>query len=163
MSNARIDSCFYDHYDRPDFNTSVAICPCPKTDFDEPCERYFIVLKSLHLYFHTSGVNIIHKCHVRDKINMTATEMLARMDIVYGREDNGTRACTGGQPTTHFPEYFTYSMLLVLISCAVYQMMISALKAVYLLVLSAAYLFIVHFKVFNLFDNQDFLLQTHDL
>ena len=53
-------------------------------------------------------------------------------------------------------------MLLVLISCAVYQMMISALKAVYLIVLSTAYLIIVHKCSSNLFDNQDFLLQTHD-
>ena len=73
--------------------------------------------------------------------------------------------------------YFTYSMLLVLISCAVYQMMISALKvrqtfvylnlyirlwrtlamltdsihnisvqAVFLMILSTAYLCIVHYK-----------------
>ena len=53
-------------------------------------------------------------------------------------------------------------MLLVLISCAVYQMMISALKAVFLVILSSAYLVIVHYQCFNMFDNQDFLLQTHD-
>ena len=43
-------------------------------------------------------------------------------------------------------------MLLVLISCAVYQMMISALKAVYLIILSTAYLIIVHKFSPNLFD-----------
>ena len=59
-------------------------------------------------------------------------------------------------------QYFTYSMLLVLISCAVYQMMIAALKAVYLIILSSVYLVIVHYQCFNMFDNQDFLLQTHD-
>ena len=84
------------------------------------------------------------------------------MGIVYGREDNGSLACTKHEPVTHFPEYFTYSMLLVLISCAVYQMMISALKAVFLALLSAAYLVIVHYQCYNMFDNQDFLLQTHD-
>lgn len=93
---------------------------------------------------------------------MTSKEMMKEMDIVYGREDNGTLACTGGETVTHFPEYFTYSMLLVLISCAVYQMMISALKAVFLVLLSTAYLVIVHYQCFNMFDNQDFLLQTHD-
>lgn len=124
MSNERIDSCFYNHYDRSDFNTSEEIC--------------------------------------LDNINTSATVMLAGMGIVYGREDNGTLSCTKYKPTTHFPEYFTYSMLLVLISCAVYQMMISALKAVYLIILSTAYLVIVHYQCFNLFDNQDFLLQTHD-
>ena len=87
---------------------------------------------------------------------------MAEMGIVYGREDNGTLACTGQTVITHFPEYFTYSMLLVLISCAVYQMMISALKAVFLGLLSIAYLVIVHCQCFNMFDNQDFLLQTHD-
>lgn len=102
---------------------------------------------------------------------------MKEIGIVYGREDNGTLrtasemmkerdngslACTDDRPVTHFPEYFTYSMLLVLISCAVYQMMISALKAVFLAILSTAYLVIVHYQCFNMFDNQDFLLQTHD-
>ena len=100
--------------------------------------------------------------------------MMEEMGIKYGREDNWTIACSDpstpdtprlsseDRPVTHFPEYFTYSMLLVLISCAVYQMMISALKAVFLALLSAAYLVIVHYQCYNMFDNQDFLLQTHD-
>ena len=109
---------------------------------------------------------------------------MENMGIVYGKEGTGTLACTAAvdnKPTTHFPEvnsdfarfllsclmkpflqYFTYSMLLVLISCAVYQMMISFLKAVYLIILSSAYLVIVHYQCYNIFDNQDFLLQTHD-
>merc|ERR1719411_665498 len=88
--------------------------------------------------------------------------ILANISIIYGNETETKRVCQMDSPTTHFPEYFTYSMLLVLISCAVYQMMISALKAVYLIVLSTAYLIIVHKCSSNLFDNQDFLLQTHD-
>merc|ERR1719219_985391 len=40
--------------------------------------------------------------------------------------------------------------------------MISALKAVFLMLLSTAYLCIVHYKCWAMFDNQDFLLQTHD-
>ena len=88
--------------------------------------------------------------------------VLANISIVYGNESETKRVCEMTSPTAHFPEYFTYSMLLVLISCAVYQMMISALKAVYLIILSSAYLIIVHKSCSNLFDNQDFLLQTHD-
>ena len=88
--------------------------------------------------------------------------VLANISIVYGNESETKRVCEMSSPTTHFPEYFTYSMLLVLISCAVYQMMISALKAVFLGLLSIAYLVIVHCQCFNMFDNQDFLLQTHD-
>merc|ERR1719400_1934553 len=83
--------------------------------------------------------------------------------IVYGKERQAEATCDiMDSTTTHFPEYFTYSMLLVLISCAVYQMMISALKAVFLMLLSTAYLCIVHYKCWAMFDNQDFLLQTHD-
>merc|ERR1719481_1526568 len=94
--------------------------------------------------------------------NISAFEFnMSKINIRYGMEDAAERACNMGE-TTHFPEYFTYSMLLVLISCAVYQMMISALKAVYLILLSSAYLAIVHKSCSNLFDNQDFLLQTHD-
>lgn len=99
----------------------------------------------------------------RNNINRTASQMMASMGLQYGREENATQlACSFAKPTSHFPEYFTYSMLLVLISCAVYQMMISALKAVFLVILSSAYLVIVHYQCFNMFDNQDFLLQTHD-
>jgi len=91
------------------------------------------------------------------------TSSMRDINIVYGQERKAEATCgIKDSTTTHFPEYFTYSMLLVLISCAVYQMMISALKAVFLMILSTAYLCIVHYKCWAMFDNQDFLLQTHD-
>jgi hypothetical protein len=59
-----------------------------------------------------------------------------------------------------FPDYLTYSLLLVLISCGAYQMVISVLKMVVLSVCGIAYVVIVHL-INNgfIFDQQDFLLQ----
>jgi len=108
---------------------------------------------------YTSKTNL---CPNKTLKNVSLTHSdLQNISIVYGHEDLMEEVCEMGE-TTHFPEYFTYSMLLVLVSCAVYQMMISALKAIFLFTLSFLYLFIVHNYCANLFDNQDFLLQTHD-
>jgi hypothetical protein len=38
----------------------------------------------------------------------------------------------------------------------------SALKMVILTAMSTSFLVVVHLSAFNLFDNQDFLLQSHD-
>jgi len=86
---------------------------------------------------------------------------MERLEIRYGDEST-TRAACGIVYSTHFPEYMMYSMLLVLISCAVYQMVISALKMVILSALSVTYLTLLHLNFADLYDNQDFLLQSHD-
>lgn len=86
---------------------------------------------------------------------------MAEMGIVYGDEESTRESC-GILHTTHFPEYLLYSMLLVLIACAVFQMIISALKMVILTAMSTTFLALVHVCAFSLFDNQDFLLQSHD-
>ena len=67
-------------------------------------------------------------------------------------------------PTIHFSfiyfQYLTYSLLLVLISCGVYQMVISILKMAILSICGLTYVLIVHFvKDGFMFDQQDFVLQ----
>ncbi|XP_064118497.1 adenylate cyclase type 6-like isoform X1 [Macrobrachium nipponense] len=61
-------------------------------------------------------------------------------------------------PTTHFPDYFTYCVLLVMVSCAVYQLMYSIIKLLLLATICIAYLSMVLFTHGSLFDNQDMLI-----
>merc|ERR1711974_585205 len=58
-----------------------------------------------------------------------------------------------------FPNYLTYSLILVLISCGVYQMMISVLKMVVLSICGLVYLILVQTASDFLFDKQDVLLK----
>lgn len=60
-----------------------------------------------------------------------------------------------------FPDYLTYSLILVLISCGVYQMMISIVKMIVLAVCGTCYLIVVHIASAYLFDQQDLLLQEY--
>ena len=57
-------------------------------------------------------------------------------------------------------QYLTYCLILVLISCGVYQMMISVLKMVILTVCGLVYVLLVHSVSAFLFDLQDELLQN---
>jgi hypothetical protein len=58
-------------------------------------------------------------------------------------------------------QYLTYSLILVLISGGVYQMMISVLKMVVLSVCGTVYLIVVHLVSAFLFDQQDHVLQEY--
>ncbi|XP_050693958.1 adenylate cyclase type 5-like isoform X4 [Eriocheir sinensis] len=60
--------------------------------------------------------------------------------------------------TTHFPDYFTFSVLLVMVSCAVYQLMFSIIKLILLAGICLAYSCMVTFTHATLFDNQDALI-----
>ena len=60
-----------------------------------------------------------------------------------------------------FLQYLTYSLILVLIACGVYQMMISVLKMVVLTICGTVYLIVVHSVCAFLFDQEDNLLQEY--
>ncbi|XP_014676369.1 PREDICTED: adenylate cyclase type 5-like [Priapulus caudatus] len=63
--------------------------------------------------------------------------------------------------TTHFPEYFTFCVMLVMMACAVYLVVASWLKLMLLSSLVAIYAFLMLFPYVNLFDNKDILLYAH--
>ncbi|KAG0726896.1 Adenylate cyclase type 6 [Chionoecetes opilio] len=60
--------------------------------------------------------------------------------------------------TSHFPDYFTFCVLLVMVSCAVYQLMLSIIKLLLLSGICLAYSCMVLFTHATLFDNQDALI-----
>ncbi|CAL4115515.1 unnamed protein product, partial [Meganyctiphanes norvegica] len=70
----------------------------------------------------------------------------------------GHETCHDGNVTSHFPDYFTFCVLLVMVSCAVYQLMFSIIKLLLLVGICVAYLSMVLITHGKLFDNQDYLL-----
>ena len=61
-----------------------------------------------------------------------------------------------------FLQYLTYSLILVLIACGVYQMMISVLKMVVLTICGISYLIIVNTVSAYLFEYEDQILQQYE-
>ena len=59
-------------------------------------------------------------------------------------------------------QYLTYSLILVLIACGVYQMMISVLKMVVLTICGISYLIIVNTVSAYLFEYEDQILQQYE-
>ena len=57
---------------------------------------------------------------LREKFNRTSVSMLENMGIIYGKEGNGTLACTAAvdnKPTTHFPEVtFAFSHVIFVLN-----------------------------------------------
>lgn len=60
-------------------------------------------------------------------------------------------------------QYFTYSVLMVMVSCAVYQSLVSMLKLVLLLAVCAAYLTMMLATHLQLFCQHDFLVSVNAL
>ncbi|CAM1322003.1 ADCY5 (predicted) [Pycnogonum litorale] len=62
----------------------------------------------------------------------------------------------------HFPDYFTFSVMLVMMSCAVFLLMSSFIKCLILLCITAVYLCVVLASHVDLFDTQDLLQLIHN-
>lgn len=93
---------------------------------------------------------------VSDSLTLQVPKVTPRVDqlVQLGEETN---ICHEGI-TTHFPDYFTYCVILVMVSCAVYQLMFSIIKLLLLVAICVAYISMVLFTHGTLFDNQDALI-----
>eukprot|EP00057_Strongylocentrotus_purpuratus_P009849 XP_011664323.1 PREDICTED: adenylate cyclase type 5 isoform X2 [Strongylocentrotus purpuratus] len=80
-------------------------------------------------------------------------------NIVLGEENHPD--CWPDGPTCHFPMYFTFSILLVMLSCAVFQQLGSLTKLVFLLLIGAIYLALMETIQVNLLTNYDTLQQAY--
>ncbi|KAK3861755.1 hypothetical protein Pcinc_032316 [Petrolisthes cinctipes] len=76
------------------------------------------------------------------------------MNVTRGQEVN---VCHDGV-TSHFPDYLTLCVVLVMISCAVYQVVFSVIKLLLLGAICTAYISMALLTHGTLFDNQDALL-----
>ncbi|XP_072349714.1 adenylate cyclase type 5-like [Scyliorhinus torazame] len=71
--------------------------------------------------------------------------------------------CSGTALFCNFPEYFTYSVLLTLLSCAVFLQISSIGKLTLMLIIDAVYIILVEWPAVNLFDNFDLLVAANAL
>ncbi|XP_060081544.1 adenylate cyclase type 5-like [Ylistrum balloti] len=69
-----------------------------------------------------------------------------------------TNICHQSDATTHFPEHFTFCVMLAMIGCAVYVQASSVFKLIVLLVMLLVYCILVEVFFVNLYDNRDLLL-----
>ncbi|XP_071480369.1 adenylate cyclase type 5-like [Diadema antillarum] len=75
--------------------------------------------------------------------------------------DENSADCWPNTPTCHFPMYFTYSILIVMLSCAVFQQLGSLTKLVFLVLTGVTYLALIETIQVNLLDNYDTLQQAY--
>ncbi|XP_041367203.1 adenylate cyclase type 5-like [Gigantopelta aegis] len=68
--------------------------------------------------------------------------------------------CNSDIPTTFFPEYFTYCVIISMICSAVFLQASSVMKLMLLLCMTFTYLVIAELPYVNLFENRDLLLLT---
>ncbi|XP_069187438.1 adenylate cyclase type 6 isoform X2 [Procambarus clarkii] len=94
---------------------------------------------------------------VSDILTLQAPKVVPVLDQFNVSLGDEVNVCHEGT-TTHFPDYFTYCVLLVMVSCAVYQLMFSIIKLLLLSAVCVAYISMVLITHGTLFDNQDALI-----
>ncbi|XP_076034454.1 adenylate cyclase type 6-like isoform X2 [Oratosquilla oratoria] len=107
-----------------------------------------------------SGLNWTSWWNVADGLTLGAPDPGSVRDEYNFTIGDETNACHQA-PTSHFPDYFTFCVLLVMVTCAVYQMLFSLIKLLLLAAVCVAYLTLVLGTHGTLFDNQDYLLLLH--
>ncbi|KAJ8314268.1 LOW QUALITY PROTEIN: hypothetical protein KUTeg_008829 [Tegillarca granosa] len=88
------------------------------------------------------------------RVNLTH---LYRTNITMATEINPCNS----QQTSHFPEYFTFCVILSMLSCAVYVHANSIIKLVLLSSMTTIYLLMIEIIFPNMFDNRDFLVRAN--
>ncbi|XP_078064133.1 adenylate cyclase type 5-like, partial [Mustelus asterias] len=71
--------------------------------------------------------------------------------------------CGGNSLFCNFPEYFTYSVLLTLLACAVFLQISSIGKLILMLIIEVTYIILVEWPKVKLFDNFDLLVTANAL
>uniref|UniRef100_A0A6I8N8H2 Adenylate cyclase type 5 n=1 Tax=Ornithorhynchus anatinus TaxID=9258 RepID=A0A6I8N8H2_ORNAN len=99
---------------------------------------------------HNVSRNEVNACHV----------LASEFNFTLGAE---LTSCGSSQPQCHFPEYFTYSVLLSLLACSGFLQMSCPGKLALLLVAEAVYVLIVEGPAAALFDNADLLNAAADV
>ncbi|KAK3596837.1 hypothetical protein CHS0354_015696 [Potamilus streckersoni] len=118
----------------------------------------FIVAFAAMLMMDTSSIRtcVARLLHIPME-NVTTNDVL-KINITMGTEIS---MCNPLNPTSHFPEYFTYCVILAMICSAVFLHSSSILKLVLLCCLATTYIVLVEVLYSNLFDNHDILIRIN--
>uniref|UniRef100_A0A8C6NM89 Adenylate cyclase type 6 n=1 Tax=Nothobranchius furzeri TaxID=105023 RepID=A0A8C6NM89_NOTFU len=98
---------------------------------------------------------------VEEELNTTATLCLLH-NRTQAAED-GLTLCSSQTMPCHFPEYFSYSVLLTLLACSVFLHISSIGKLALMLLIQLVFLMLVEWPLVNLFDNADVLVIANTL
>uniref|UniRef100_A0A1A8HGX7 adenylate cyclase n=1 Tax=Nothobranchius korthausae TaxID=1143690 RepID=A0A1A8HGX7_9TELE len=98
---------------------------------------------------------------VEEELNTTATLCLLH-NRTQAAED-GLTLCSSQTMPCHFPEYFSYSVLLTLLACSVFLHISSIRKLALMLLIQLVFLMLVEWPLVNLFDNADVLVIANTL
>uniref|UniRef100_A0AAQ5YTQ2 Adenylate cyclase type 6 n=1 Tax=Amphiprion ocellaris TaxID=80972 RepID=A0AAQ5YTQ2_AMPOC len=77
--------------------------------------------------------------------------------------EDGLTLCSGQAMPCHFPEYFSYSVLLTLLACSVFLHISSIGKLALMLLIQLTFLLLVEWPQVALFDNADLLVMANTL
>ncbi|XP_061628109.1 adenylate cyclase type 6-like isoform X2 [Phyllopteryx taeniolatus] len=100
-------------------------------------------------------------CVAEERRNATAVLCLLRNLTEMAKD--GWTSCSGRAAPCHFPEYFSYSVLLTLLACSVFLHISSIGKLALMLLIQLVFLLLVEWPHVILFDNADLLRKASAL
>ncbi|KAM9344331.1 adenylate cyclase type 6-like isoform 1-T1 [Pholidichthys leucotaenia] len=102
----------------------------------------------------------LHDC-VEDELNTSVT--LCLLHNLTKTAKDGLTLCSSQAVPCHFPEYFSYSVLLTLLACSVFLHISSIGKLALMLLIQLTFLLLVEWPQVTLFDNADWLVMANTL
>uniref|UniRef100_A0A3Q4AQ19 adenylate cyclase n=1 Tax=Mola mola TaxID=94237 RepID=A0A3Q4AQ19_MOLML len=99
---------------------------------------------------------------VADELNVSSVSLCLLHNLTKTAED-GLTLCSSQAMPCHFPEYFSYSVLLTLLACSVFLHISSIGKLALMLLLLLTFLLLVEWPQVALFDNADLLVIANTL
>ncbi|KAM7404679.1 hypothetical protein PAMP_012004 [Pampus punctatissimus] len=98
---------------------------------------------------------------VADELNTSVT--LCLLHNLTKTAEDGLTLCSSQAMPCHFPEYFSYSVLLTLLACSVFLHISSIGKLALMLLIQLIFLLLVEWPQVALFDNSDLLVIANTL
>ncbi|XP_071955152.1 adenylate cyclase type 5-like [Antedon mediterranea] len=118
---------------------------------------YLAAFTSIFSYDTTS----IEEC-VAEQFNIDQSEVnityIQQSGVVLGEQTN--KICNPTGKACHFPQYFTFCVVMVMICSSVFQQLSNLVKLVWLLCIAGIYIVIINTWAFNIFENHDLILKA---
>ncbi|XP_033826254.1 adenylate cyclase type 6 [Periophthalmus magnuspinnatus] len=97
---------------------------------------------------------------VAGELNTSVDLTLCLLHNLSTKADDGLTLCSSQTMPCHFPEYFSYSVLLTLLACSVFLHISSIGKLALMLFVQLSFLLLVEWPQVALFDNADLLVSA---
>ncbi|XP_062314606.1 adenylate cyclase type 6-like [Osmerus eperlanus] len=103
------------------------------------------------------------ECVAREHNTSQSSVTLCLLHNLSQAADDGLTLCNSRDTPCHFPEYFSYSVLLTLLACSVFLHISSTGKLALMLSLQLVFLLLVEWPQVALLDNSDLLVTANSL